>query len=115
MLPLAWAAVILTLTSVPGSAVPEVGVQSADKLVHIVLYAILGALATRAMWGDTRPFVAIAIAAAGASIFGAVDELHQGIVPGRSADLIDWVADSIGGLTGAIAVAAGRLMRERAT
>lgn len=113
VLPLAWAALILALTSIPGSSVPDVGVQSADKLVHIVLYAILGALATRAMWGEARPFIVLAIAAAGASVFGAFDELHQSIIPGRSADVIDWVADSIGGLTGAIAVAATRVIRER--
>ena len=115
MLPLAWAALIFALTSVPGNAVPDVGVHSADKLAHIVLYAILGALATRAMWGDARPLVVVVIAAAGASLFGALDEVHQSIVPGRSADMMDWVADSIGGLTGAVAVAATRFVWGRTT
>lgn len=31
-----------------------------------------------------------------ASLYGAVDELHQATVPGRSADVADWVADTLG-------------------
>ena len=33
---------------------------------------------------------------AGVSVIGALDEWHQRIVPGRSADLFDWVADVVG-------------------
>jgi VanZ family protein len=28
--------------------------------------------------------------------FGALDEVHQGFVPGRSQDAMDWVADAAG-------------------
>ena len=115
MLPVGWAALILALTSVPGSAVPDVGVDSGDKLAHLLLYGVLGALALRAAWNPTHPLRSIMVVALGVALFGAADELHQLIIPGRSADLVDWVADSIGGLTGAALVAATGRGRERAT
>ncbi|MBM2829002.1 MAG: VanZ protein, partial [Actinobacteria bacterium] len=36
------------------------------------------------------------------SIVGAVDEIHQYWIPGRSMDFFDWVADTTGGGTGAL-------------
>ena len=106
MLPVGWAALILALTSVPGSAVPDVGVQSGDKLVHLLLYGVLGALALRSVRDPARPLRSVLIVTLAVSCFGALDELHQFFVPGRSADFIDWLADSIGGITGAVLVAA---------
>jgi VanZ family protein len=34
-------------------------------------------------------------------VMGAADEWHQQYIPGRAAEVADWVADSIGGLVGA--------------
>ena len=31
-----------------------------------------------------------------ASFYGLIDELHQLLVPGRSADVLDWLADFLG-------------------
>jgi len=73
---------------------------SADKLVHLAMYGVLGALLARAAaappnraWPATR-LLAIALA------FGAADELHQQFVPGRSAELLDWGADATGAALG---------------
>lgn len=115
MLPVGWAAVILALTSVPGSAVPDVGMDSTDKLVHLLLYGILGALAMRAPEGSDRPVRLVLVVTLAVSLFGAVDELHQMLVPGRSGDVIDWLADTIGGFTGAVLIAATGGSREEAT
>ncbi len=115
MLPLGWAAFILALTSVPGSAVPDVGVQSGDKLAHLLLYGVLGALVLRAVWDPARPFRSVLLVTIAVSFFGALDELHQLLVPGRSADIIDWLADTVGGVSGAVLVAAlGRRSEEAA-
>ena len=115
MLPLGWAAVILALTSVPGSAVPEVAIESGDKLVHVALYAILGALTLRAAGNSGHPIRTVGIVGMAVSLFGIVDELHQLFVPGRSADVIDWMADTIGGMTGAVIASALGLGTEQAT
>lgn len=37
---------------------------------------------------------------AAVSLLGALDELHQRIVPGRSAEFFDWVADVVGAWLG---------------
>ena len=33
------------------------------------------------------------------SLFGITDELHQGSTPGRSVEVADWVADTLGAIT----------------
>lgn len=37
-----------------------------------------------------------------ASLYGAVDELTQALVPGRVADYYDWFADVVGSMTGVL-------------
>lgn len=97
----AWAAVILLSTSIPGPALPP-GPTGSDKLVHFVAYGILGLLAIRAAlahggaWGRT-----MAVTLAGVAVFAALDELHQGLVPGRFPEVADWVADVAGATFGA--------------
>jgi VanZ family protein len=47
--------------------------------------------------------------AAIASVYGITDEFHQSFVPGRDANIWDWLADTIGACIGAgLAVAAGK-------
>jgi VanZ family protein len=37
------------------------------------------------------------------SAYGVTDELHQSFVPGRDCDVWDWVADTLGAFSGALA------------
>jgi VanZ family protein len=39
------------------------------------------------------------------SLYGASDEWHQSFVPGRMVEVADWLADSIGGVIGAVVAA----------
>jgi VanZ family protein len=98
-----WALTISLLSSIPGPKMPKVDVLRYDKVVHALVYAVLGALlfvAIRQTWTLTKARV-IAIAAIGALLYGLTDEFHQLFVPGRSAELYDALADGIGGLLGA--------------
>jgi VanZ family protein len=99
---LTWAATIFVLSSLPGSAYPAVRFVGADKVVHVCLYALLGALCARALLLRTRLTrgQVAAVAAALASVYGLTDELHQLFVRGRSADFRDALADALGGLLG---------------
>ena len=66
---------------------------------------------TRASRGRT-PRGALFLAVALASLYGATDEFHQSLVPGRDADVVDWVADTLGAAIGAaLATAAIRALR----
>ena len=39
------------------------------------------------------------VAVALASVYGITDEFHQNFTPNRSVELLDWVADAVGGAT----------------
>jgi VanZ family protein len=110
-----WAALILVLTSVPGGSVPD-GPAGFDKLVHFGLYAVLGALATRALLerapAATLPSLARLLLAI--ACFALVDEAHQQFIPGRSADARDILAD-VAGAAVAIALTAAALARREPT
>ena len=116
--PLAWAGVILAATSLPSSQVPSVGVPHVDKLMHLGLYAVLGALVARALprlAGAMPTRRTLLLALAGIALFGAADEWHQQWVPGRSADALDWCADVVGGTFALLLVARLRPRLEQPT
>ena len=58
-------------------------------------------------------FVRLEPTLAAVSCFGATDEWHQLFVPGRSCELGDWVADSLGGGLGLLAGSAQLLVTRR--
>ncbi len=95
-----WAALIFTLSSISGSSYPAVAIPFADKIVHVMLYAPLGALFARAMVRP-RSRTTMVLAVLGATLYGVTDELHQMFVPMRSPDLRDVLADAIGSIIGA--------------
>jgi VanZ family protein len=103
---LLWAVVIFRLSAIPGDELPPMPEWTFDKLVHGVVYAVLGALS---WWGARRTFARergtawqLFIAAICAAIYGITDELHQMFTPHRSPDPFDVMADTVGGLIGAI-------------
>jgi VanZ family protein len=105
---LGWAGVLFVLSSFPGSVYPQTRIPAADKMVHLALYGMLGALCGRALMLRRRrsvagrPVLLVVVAAALlATLFGVSDELHQLFVPGRSADWHDAVADALGAVVGA--------------
>jgi VanZ family protein len=113
---LAWAAVVWLIggmSSLP-SAPDTTGL---DKLGHFGMYGVLGFLTGRG-WvavdggranGVMRAVWPVLLVMA----LGAADELRQATLPGRSAELADWVADTAGAALGfLIAVRWGR-QRER--
>jgi VanZ family protein len=94
---------ILTATSIPAHYLPPPSFSFEDKIVHVVMYGILGLLLCRAM--DNPPVTTRSRAFFGAFLFcvamGAVDEWHQMYIQGRTAGAGDWTADAAGGLVGA--------------
>lgn len=98
-----WTAVIFMASSVPGSELPVLPGQS-DKLVHAVVYAILGALvvrAARATWPRWTRARLVAAAMFFCLLYGVSDEVHQSFTPKRTPDWHDAVADTTGGSIGA--------------
>ena len=94
---------ILTATSIPGRFIPVVGFRSTDKVVHLFMYGVLALLISRALDEPSKPnrVRAMLMAFLFCSAMGAADELHQLYIPGRSAEVADWAADTTGALVGA--------------
>jgi VanZ family protein len=74
-----------------------------DKLYHALAYAGLSLLLAtvwslwkRPSWGSYAAVLAIV------AMYGVFDEWLQSHVPGRSADLLDWLADVGGGTLGLV-------------
>ena len=111
--PLLWAGVIIFATSIPSEFVPR-QVSPLDKAAHFTMYAVLAWLLTRHISEVAGRWAAVVLAVIVGSGFGAIDEWHQQYIPGRSTELADWQADSIGAAAGALAFATLRRRRSRA-
>lgn len=99
--PMLWAAFTLVLTSIPGADLPSAPVTGIDKAVHLALYGTLGFLSARTVAHASRPVRAGAVIVLAIALFAAGDELHQRFIPGRSMELLDWMADTLGAAAGA--------------
>lgn len=104
---IAWFFVVLVLICMPGKDVPEVGwligIPNFDKAVHVGIFCVMGVLFCwpfyKSLYNSLKRrkyFLCIAIAV---SIWGLTTEFIQKFyVPGRSFDLMDWAADSVGAI-----------------
>ena len=109
-----WAAALFGLSSIPGHSIPTVGISFGDKIVHCIVYGVLGALCYRALVLTTRlrGASAVVVAILVALAYGVSDEVHQLFVPQRSSDVMDVMADVVGGGLGAsVALLYSRLRR----
>ncbi len=99
-----WAGVLFALSSIPGRDIPTIEFSYSDKIVHCGIYGVLGALCFRALRLTTRLRVVPAILVVPLIVlaYGISDEVHQMFVPQRSSEVLDVVADVVGGALGAI-------------
>ncbi len=75
-----------------------------DKSIHFLEYALLGFLCAHASiqtWPGRSVARMCLLGALIATAFGLSDEIHQAFVPGRAADVYDFLADACGALAGA--------------
>ncbi|MGG9961859.1 VanZ family protein [Ferruginibacter sp. SUN106] len=109
---IAWFFVVLTLVCIPGEDLPVADNWmieiNYDKLIHVGIFAVLAflfmypigksvAFTKKEKW---HYFIKIALATV---VWGYTTEVIQKFfIPGRSYDLTDWLADSIGGLAAMI-------------
>ncbi len=95
---------------------PDLPAHVTDKMVHTAIYAALAALCFRALAGGRWSGVSVGVAAAAvfaATAFGASDEFHQWFVPGRTADVMDLLADFAGSAMAAVMILAAGWLRGR--
>ncbi len=89
--------------------------EGSDKGLHALLYSGLGLLFARALaggWHRVTPRMVIATIGF-AALYGASDELHQYFNPPRNVEMLDVVADTIGGALGSIGLYAWGIIQGR--
>lgn len=97
-----WAVLIFVGSSIPSKAFPVLKIFDFDKLIHISIFFVFGVLVYRAFAATdaedsyrwSRAILAIGVVL----IYGVIDEFHQSFVPGRSPDVWDATADTVGGI-----------------
>jgi VanZ family protein len=92
--------VIFILTSLPIDI--AINLDVSDKIEHFGAYGVLSFLLFFTLSFQKKiplfkEFPAT-FTLVFASLYGMIDELHQLFVPGRSADIKDWIADFLGSL-----------------
>jgi len=87
-----------------------------DKIFHMGAYFIMGILAWR-FFNDlfAKPIIVFLVSLCFSSIYGISDEWHQSHVPGREADILDWLADTVGASIALVAILLGRGRFKQAT
>jgi len=78
---------------------PPLPAGVSDKPAHAFGYLGFGFVIARALARGLPPRITLRQALVGlviASLYAISDEVHQYFVPGRTADVADWYADSIG-------------------
>lgn len=114
---LLYAGIIFCLSSLPlrPPRVPLRPFPHADKVIHLLEFAVLSLLICRALTVSSEtppaepanaprsvrwiPWMAIALTV----FYAATDEIHQGFVPPRTPNVADFIADAIGAVLGAAA------------
>lgn len=105
-----WVAVLFFLSEIEDTSAMSWSFVN-DKILHFLLYSVLGATLA---WGWARMRRRVphwAVVSVGV-VYGLVDEWHQSFVPGRSPSLGDALADLAGTVAG-YALVAGLLWRYR--
>jgi VanZ family protein len=109
VIPALYMALILALSSIPGTTdsgspagpagwIPPI----VSNAMHVPVYAGLAwlwawaLLHSRGIPARRAALIALALTA----VFGGIDELYQGLIPGRTTAFGDWLADAAGGALG---------------
>jgi VanZ family protein len=104
---IAWAIVILVLCAIPSSAIPvtRVTIPGADKLVHFLLFLVMGFLARGELRERARlgTWPAFALSLLACTAYGGMIEILQENFFHRGGEWLDLLADTAGAIAGNLA------------
>ena len=95
-----YCALVFAISAMTAPPAPDYPFEWGDKINHALAYALMFALAVRAVralgkeYGTVRSRLLAAFTFC--AIYGGTDEIHQLFVVGRSCDVLDWIADLVG-------------------
>jgi VanZ family protein len=98
--PILWAVLIFVSSSLPASAFPKVEFWGWAKLIHLIYYGVLCFLLDR-LFIHQRRFALLSahhmiLAFVITVLYGATDEMHQILTPGRHSQFDDVAIDMLG-------------------
>jgi VanZ family protein len=102
-----FAAIILTVSSMPHFNPPNFEITFLDKIAHFIEYSIFSFLALRSLGkllvfrNRNKLYWGVFIISV---VFAALDEWHQAYIPGRFSDIYDFIADFFGSIIVVLAV-----------
>lgn len=103
-----WGPVASLMTAIfvvsASSSPPGLPVWASDTMAHAIAYAFLGAAMLRAITGADWSRITVGgvlLAIVLTVSYGLTDEIHQAFVPGRTPELRDLAADTVGAMAGA--------------
>ena len=103
-----WLIILWVLSSGNPSVKHASEIPHFDKVAHFIYFYMGGALLAMASglrWRDFSRLGLFLSVVLICSLIGRLDEYHQGFVPGRNGnDMGDWLADTLGGLSGCATV-----------
>lgn len=99
LLPLLTAVAIFIISDQQQIIVPKIGIQIEDKILHFIAYTFFGLTIIYSIYGyrqgiNKKKLLTILLVVG--SLYALSDEFHQYYVPGRSADVWDFIADFLG-------------------
>jgi VanZ family protein len=97
---IAWCVFVYTASSIPSPNIPALGTYS-DKFIHFGVFGTLCWLAHVAFHhqpSNSLKKYSLLGAFFFTVVFGFSDEFHQMFTPGRTADIFDILADTVGGI-----------------
>jgi len=101
--PVCLALAIFAASGTQRLATPDLGIQfSKDKVAHFLVFGLLATAILRTPKLRGLSLKSCLLAALITSTYGAMDELRQSLTPGRSVELADWYADTLGAITAVI-------------
>ncbi len=98
--------ILFLATTLPVQSVPSVAIG--DKINHLAAYFVLSCLLYLTLIYQRKSeylfnkaaFATIVITL----VYGALDEIHQMFIPGRFAEVLDWLADATGAILGVLII-----------
>ena len=91
--------IIFIQSSIGSLKLPDIKFDFMDKIVHFIIFGILGILTARGLKRSSVNFLErnyLILTILICVLYAASDEIHQYYVPGRHASWGDWIADALG-------------------
>ena len=102
-----WLIIVLVLSGYPGNQLPKVAVWQFDKLVHVIMYAVLSLLlflpfGKQFLDIEKRFRIRLILILVSVSYGGLMEILQENIFINRGGNLIDFTANTVGAILGVL-------------